>query len=116
MEQPVDPDVGLVEKTNREGFFENDAFQKFKAIVLAAVIEFENLREKDKENIRKVLKTITEKTIADLEDPLNSLRAELTKRHLADALENHLKAIERKFNQMKEVMTHAGNAGLTEAV
>src|SRR5665213_558707 len=107
-----DPDVGLVEKTNREGFFENDAFQKFKAVVLGALIEFENLREQDKRNIRKVLKTVTEKTIGDLEDPLNSLRSELEKRNLSEALGNHLKAIERKFNQMKEVMTHAGNAGL----
>ena len=105
-------EVGLVEKTNREGFFENTAFQKFKAIVLGALIEFENLRELDKTNIRKVLKTVTEKTIGDLDDPINSLRDELVKRDLGDALGNHLKAIERKFNQMKEVMTHAGNAGL----
>ncbi len=107
-----DPDVGLIEKTNREGFFENDAFQKFKAIVLAALIEFENLREQDKRKIRKVLKTISEKTIGDLEDPINSLREELAKRNLSDELGSHLKAIEQKFNQMKDVLTHAGSAGL----
>ncbi|WP_234684774.1 hypothetical protein [Bradyrhizobium monzae] len=77
-----------------------------------ALISLEESKETDKSKIRKVLNTVTEKTIADLEDPLNSLRAELTKRDLAGALENHLKAIERKFNQMKEVMTHAGSAGL----
>lgn len=106
------PDVGLVEKTNREGFVENDAFEKFKAIVLGALIEFENLRQSDKERIKAILKTPSEKSIGDLQDPINALRDELKKRDLSDALDNHLKAIERKFQEMKEVMTHAGNAGL----
>jgi signal transduction histidine kinase len=107
-----DPDVGLIEKTNREGFVENEALEKLKAIVLGALIEFENLREHDKDNIRKVLKTLPETTIGDLNDPINALKEELAKRNLSDALGNHLTAIEYKFNEMKEIMTHAGNAGL----
>lgn len=107
-----DPDIGLLEKTNREGFVENETLAKFKAIVLGALIEFENLREQDKARIRKVLNVVPGTTIGDLDDPINALKAELAKRKLSDALGNHLRAIERKFNEMKEVMTHAGNAGL----
>jgi len=106
------PDVGLLEKTNREGFVENAAYEKLHAVVLAALIEFENLRQTDKERVRQVLKTPLEKSIGDLEDPINALKDELDKRNLSDALGTHLRAIERKFNDMKEVMTHAGNAGL----
>jgi signal transduction histidine kinase len=106
------PESGLVEKTNREGFIENDAFEKFKAIVLGALVEFENMRQPDKEKIRTLFKGPVAKSIADIENPIEDLRAELQKRDLEDALGNHLKAIEIKFNEMKEVMTHAGNAGL----
>jgi len=112
LEESGNTQYGLVEKTNREGFVENEAFEKFKAVVLGALIEFENLRQKDKERIKRALKTPSEKAIGDLEDPINSLRVELEKRSLSGELENHLKAIERKFNEMKEVMTHSGNAGL----
>jgi len=107
-----DPDIGLIEKTSREGFIENEAFEKFKAIVLAALIEFESLRQLDKNNIRMLLRTPSEKAIGDLDDPINALRAEFDKRNLSDELGKHLKAIDRKFSEMKEVMTHAGNAGL----
>ena len=107
-----DPKYGLIEKTNREGFVENDAVEKFKAIVLGALVEFENLREPDKEKIRTLFKGPVAKSIADIENPIAELRAELQKRKLEEALGKHLKAIETKFNEMKEVMTHAGNAGL----
>nr|WP_272210220.1 hypothetical protein [Marinicella sp. W31]MDC2876084.1 hypothetical protein [Marinicella sp. W31] len=112
LEASGNPQHGLIEKTNREGFVENEAYAKFKAIVLGALIEFENLRQEDKERIKSILKTPSEKAIGDLTDPINALRDELEKRKLSEALGNHLKAIERKFNEMKEVMTHSGNAGL----
>jgi signal transduction histidine kinase len=112
LEASGNTEFGLIEKTSREGFVENDALEKFKAIVLGALIEFENLREQDKKDIRSVLKTPTERFIGDLDNPINALRAEFDKRHLSEQLGNHLTAIERKFNEMKEVMTHSGNAGL----
>jgi signal transduction histidine kinase/anti-sigma regulatory factor (Ser/Thr protein kinase) len=112
LEASGDSDIGLLEKTNREGFVENEAFEKFKAIVLGALIQFEGLREIDKDHIRQVLKTVPEKAIGDIAEPLSALRLELEKRKLTNQLGNHLKAIERKFNEMKEIMTHAGSAGL----
>ena len=61
-----DPARGLIEKTNREGFVENEAYAKFKAIVLGALIEFEHLREADKDRIRAALKTVTEVALRSL--------------------------------------------------
>lgn len=103
---------GLIEKTNREGFVENEAYAKFKAIVLGALIEFEHLREDDKDRIRAALKTVTEVAVGDIQDPIDALRKEFDKRNLSKDLGKHLKAIEQKFGEMKEVMTHAGTAGL----
>ena len=103
---------GLIEKTNREGFVENEAYAKFKAIVLAALIEFEHLREDDKDRIRTALKTVTEIAVGDIQDPIHALRVEFENRNLSKDLGKHLKAIEQKFGEMKEVMTHAGTAGL----
>lgn len=107
---------GLIEKTSREGFVENEAFAKFKAITLGALIEFEHLRDDDKNRIRVALKTVPETAVGDIEDPINALRAEFDKRNLSDTLGKHLKAIEQKFGEMKEVMTHAGTAGLNLGV
>jgi hypothetical protein len=56
----------LIEKTNREGFVENEAYAKFKAIVLGSLIEFEHLREEDKSRIRAALKTVTEVAVGDM--------------------------------------------------
>lgn len=112
LESSSDKSRGLVEKTNREGFVENEAFAKFKAIVLGALIEFEHLRDSDKDRIRAVLKTVTEAAVGDIDDPINALRVEFDKRKLSADLGKHLKAIEQKFGEMKEVMTHAGMAGL----
>jgi signal transduction histidine kinase len=112
LEASGNTEFGLIEKTSREGFVENSALEKFKAIVLGALVELENLREQDKKDIRSVLKTPTERFIGDLDNPINALRTEFEKRHLSEQLGNHLTAIERKFNEMKEVMTHSGNAGL----
>jgi signal transduction histidine kinase len=112
LEQSGKAEIGLIEKTNREGFVENVAFIKLKAIVLGALIEFENLRQQDKERIRRSLRPPSLRLVSDLQDPIKALREEFEKRNLSDALGNHLSAIERKFNNMKDVMTHAGNAGL----
>lgn len=112
LKESGNPDVGLVEKTNREGFVENSAFEKFRAIVLGAIIEFENLRQNDKERIKRALKPLSARLVTDLDDPIKTLRTEFEKRGLSDALGRFLTAIERKFHDMKEVMTHAGNAGL----
>ena len=43
---------GLIEKTNREGFVENEAYKEFRDAVLSAIIRFEQEREKDKHIIR----------------------------------------------------------------
>ena len=58
------------------------------------------------------MKPATEKLAGDLEDPIRALREEFEKRALSDDLGRFLNAIEKKFENMKEVMTHAGNAGL----
>lgn len=116
LETSGDSARGLIEKTNREGFVENEAYAKFKAIVLGALIEFEHLREDDKDRIRAALKTVTEVAVGDIQDPIDALRAEFDKRNLSKDLGKHLKAIEQKFGEMKEVMTHAGTAGLNLGV
>lgn len=44
----------LTEKTNREGFVENDAYRRLRQIVLGALAIFETERKIDKDKIRSL--------------------------------------------------------------
>lgn len=105
----------LVEKTNREGFVENEAYYDFKDAIICTIKKIENLRYQDKELIRakynptekeepvlhrlNVLKQLIEKRIQD-----EPLRKEITK---------HLIKIEEDYNYINDVLLTSAGAGLT---
>ena len=75
---------GLIEKTNREGFIENDAYEAFREAVLFALAQIEAERRIDKQRLRKQYSRKRQKEPV-LED-LSQLREEIEKRNLGDEL------------------------------
>lgn len=106
----------LIEKTNREGFVENDAYEKLRALVLAALIEFENHRQEDKRQINLLLDHAKGKSVLDMDEPLKELRSQLQKKNLGKELGKYVDTIERKYQEMKEVVSHAGVANISLAI
>lgn len=103
--------AGLIEKTNREGFLENDAYEAFREAVLFAVTQVEAERKKDKDRLRKEFpsKRFREPVL----DDLTELRAEIEKKNLEDELGKYLNRIETQFTQVRDTLLTAAGAGLT---
>ena len=104
----------LIEKTNREGFVENEAYYRLKKIVLGILSTIEAERLKDKSRLRQATESIKNIEIKKIEKPLENLRKIAKKYNISDELDPIIKQTERHYNEMKEVMLTSGfnNMGL----
>ena len=105
---------GLIEKTNREGFVENDAFRMFRDLVDFALTQIVAERNRDKDRIRQAYATskLKEPVLHELEE----LRAELRKRGLDKELGDTVNRIERQFLDVRDRLLTAAGPGLTMSV
>lgn len=105
---------GLIEKTNREGFVENDAFRMFRALIDFALTQIVAERNLDKDRIRRgyASNRLKEPVLHELEE----LRAELQKRGLDDDLGEQVNRIERQFLDVRDQLLTAAGPGLTMSV
>jgi signal transduction histidine kinase len=101
----------LVEKTNREGFIESEAYETFRQAVLFALTQVEADRRIDKARLREQYsrKTVKEPVVEDLAE----LRYELKKRKLDKELGKYLDRIEVQFAQVRDTLLTAAGSGLT---
>ena len=105
---------GLIEKTNREGFVENDAFRMFRDLIEFALTQIVAERNLDKDRIRKAYASqkLKEPVLHELEE----LRTELRKRALDGELGEYVNRIERQFQDVREQLLTAAGPGLTMSV
>lgn len=107
----------LIEKTNREGFVENEAFVRLRRIALGAVNAFEGERHIDKEEIRKATNRSGSFHAESMDGLLRALRNELQKSGpISRPVNACLNRIEHHYNQMRETLLSAGMSGLTLSV
>jgi signal transduction histidine kinase len=104
----------LVEKTNREGFVEDNASSEFRAAVLYAVTQIEWERQEDKERIRNAYgsKKSKEPVIEDL----TAIRKLAEEKGLDGELTEHVNRIERQFLEIRERFLVSASAGLSLTV
>ena len=107
---------GLIEKTNREGFVENDACDRLRRIVLGALGALEEERQIDKERIRQFTEKPSDPTVSRIEKPIQELRRALAKHDVADTFERYVAKIEQDYVNMQETLLTAGMSGLNLAV
>ena len=112
----LEKSTGLVEKTNREGFVENDACMQLKRIVLGALAALETERQLDKAEIRKQMAELDAPATKKVEDPIENLRQELDRRGFTDVFEPYVAKIENDYRNMQETLLSAGMSGLNLAV
>lgn len=105
---------GLIEKTNREGFIENDAYKNFQQAVLFAITQVEAERHIDKQRLRNQYSRVKQKE--PVLDDLSQLRALLEKKGLIPELGSYLDRIERQFIEVRERLLTAAGPGLTLTV
>lgn len=106
----------LVEKTNREGFVENEAYSRLRRIVLATLTALEAERDDDKDRLRKLLGNKEGTERFDAAPPIEALRREARKHGVDQALEPYIKRIQKEFEALKDTLVHAGMSGIGLAV
>ena len=102
----------LKEKTNREGFVENDAYRQLKKIVLGGLAVLEIERKIDKDNIRALTDAGRDPEVEKIAKPLEKLRDAVRKHHLSAELDPLIDKVERDYDEMRDAMLRAGLSGM----
>ena len=109
----LEASTGLREKTNREGFVLNSAYERLRQVVLGALAEAEAERQKDKEAIRKALGAAPSGP-QGITKPIEQLRREARRHGVGEQLEPSIRRIELDYDELRDSFLRAGlsNVGL----
>jgi signal transduction histidine kinase len=110
LEQSAD----LVEKTNREGFVDNEAFRAFRDAVSCVIGHIEAERNIDKTRIRNAYSSTRAKE--PVLETLTELRSVIEKKRLTGELGGYLDRIESDFLLIRERFLTSASAGLSLSV
>ncbi|MBX8472588.1 ATP-binding protein [Pseudomonas sp. RIT778] len=108
----------LKEKTNREGFVENDAYNELVYAMLCIISQFEAERNKDKRRLKDALATAPGKqnnlnNKKGVEDLLNELEQSVLKNTELDAqIGDLVRGVGKSYRETRDVMLSAAGAGL----
>lgn len=113
-----DSSDGLVEKTNREGFVENEAYKAFKASMLHVIHLVETLRYPDKKKLKEVYgptpkSSPVKSTLSQAKEYVNEKVREVKVR---DRIIKYFNKIESDYNVLSENLLKAAGAGLSMSV
>lgn len=107
--------AALQEKTNREGFNEDETFSRFRLLALSILQHFEKIHEPDRKAIDAALRDDGGQigSTIKLKDAIDGLKDVCDKdKELSKTLTPYVKAIEKEVEQVKSVMLNAGMAGM----
>jgi Histidine kinase-, DNA gyrase B-, and HSP90-like ATPase len=107
---------GLREKTNREGFDQNDAFYRLQRIVLSVFEHLERTHADDRKSLDEVIKGTKGEKPVRFSEAIKNLKLGLKEHNLDNDFGRYVEEIEREFTQLRDVMVNAGTAGLNLAV
>lgn len=105
----------LIEKSNREGFVDNDAYKEFKAACSFAIERVEFYRNQDKEKIRRVYNTKISKEIPVLDsiDEIKEIvKNKVTDEAVANQLNKKLDRISEDYTRITDSLIKTAGAGL----
>ncbi|EQM75844.1 ATP-binding protein [Microbacterium maritypicum] len=104
---------GLEEKTNREGFVDGIALGRMRALIRGAVSVFESERNKDKQNLRKLLSKQRDSLGGGIEKPLQQIKSLAKKHNLSDEVDPLIEKAQRAYSDMREIMLRAGISSMS---
>lgn len=108
----------LIEKTNREGFVENEAYNDFKAAILYVIGLVEKLRQVDKAEVRdKYSPSEQEEPVLHLTNELKTyIEKNIEEEKVRERVKKYIDDIERDYNEINEILLTTAGAGLTLGV
>jgi signal transduction histidine kinase len=106
--------LGLIEKTNREGFVDNIAYRDFRDAVAFAVSQVEVERNEDKSHIRNVYSN--RPTKQPVVEDIAALREVIEHKKLTAELGAYIDRIESDFTLIRDRFLTSASAGLSLSV
>ena len=109
---------GLKEKTNREGFIENDSYNVFVDAVDYALSLFVRERNTDKSRLTTLYKKYkaVEPVLSDLNDVIEIVENKVLDLEVKKEIRRYLDRISEQYKEVKEVLIKSANAGLNLSV
>jgi signal transduction histidine kinase len=109
-----DESTALIEKTNREGFIENDAYHLFCGAILYVLSIIESLRNSDKDKIRTFYGPTpsSEPVISSINDLRTVVEKRVKDKDLKDEVDRYLARIEEDYRNINETLLKGAGAGL----
>ena len=110
--------TGLKEKTNREGFIEDDAYIAFRDAVDHVLSIFVRYRNEDKERLTTLYKKnkAVEPVLAELDEAIELVNLKVTDTQVKTDILRCLTRIDNQYKLMKEVLLKSANAGLNISI
>ena len=108
--------IDLVEKTNREGFVDNEAFRNLHDIVLGVLGTLEDQRHRDKDRIRRLSSPAGDPVVAKIDKPLRDLERAIQRQGMEEKLGKYVARIEKNYQEMQETLLSAATSGLNLAI
>lgn len=105
----------LIEKTNREGFVENQAYTEFNYAALCALTTFEAERKKDKKTIRDCFKLTKEDRKSHSHGPeehINKLRQKVMQVGMSNELGPYVDKVEKSYIEARDILMSSVGAGM----
>ena len=106
----------LIEKTNREGFVDNEAFRNLHDIVLGVFGTLEDQRHRDKDRIRQLSRSPGDRVAAKIDNPLRALKRAIQREGMQENLGKHVDRIDKDYREMQETLLSAATSGLNLAL
>lgn len=108
----------LIEKTNREGFVENTAFEEFRYAIICAIEKIQTLRNIDKDLLKKYYAPTSkeEPVLSSIEELKLIVNKNVDDVKLKNIIHKSLKTIEADYKNITEVYIRSSSAGLSLSV
>ena len=109
---------GLKEKTNREGFIENESYAGFVDAVNYVLDIFVRLRNEDKTRLTTIYKPnkYSEPVLSDLNSVIEIVKSKVSDKNGKEDILKYLYRIDTQYKTVKEVLIKSANAGLNLSV
>lgn len=105
-----DRDLGLFEKTNREGFDDNKTYRNLRRIVLSIFSKFEVIHAEDRSAIDKALKG--DEVVPTVQTAIEQLEAFAKEKRLETEIRPLVRSIQQELDGFRDIMLASGMAGL----
>lgn len=108
----------LIEKTNREGFVENEAFEEFRYAIVNAIEKIQTLRNIDKDLLKKYYGPSgkSEPVLSSIEDLKIVIDKNIDDIKIKNLINKSLKNIEIDYKNITDVYIRSASAGLSLSV